>query len=105
MNPAQKAIQAHLLGTGGTQTPALHAMFAPGLSLETFRARLQKMAHLGLIRNARQARNLPGRWVAIEQAPKAAPAGQPLPGRSYDVMRAPLLVAPVMYAARQGAAA
>ena len=99
MSPAQAEIQAHLTATGGTQTPALRDMFAPGLSFNTFRARLQKMARLGLIRSV-CVRNDSRLWLAIEPA---APAGQPLPGRCYDVMRAPLLVAPVMYAARAAA--
>ena len=97
MTQEQKAIYAHLLASGAAQTPELRSIFGAGLSETKFRSRLQYMSRLGLIRNT-AAQNEVGRWFAIEQV--TPPAARPLPARRYEVMRAPLLVAPVMCAAR-----
>lgn len=89
-------IYDHLVSNGTANTPTLRAIFGRGVTDKSFLARLQYMSRQGVIRNA-GAQNETGRWSAVEATP---PAGRPLPARRYEVMRAPMLVAPVMCAAR-----
>lgn len=111
MNADHKAIQDYLLQHGPQTTVKLFARLGAGVVSEGgFKQRLWNAQKGGFIRLT-SGHGVPGIWAAVEEyqpAPVKAPApsyaGQIVPPRQYDLMRAPPLVHHDMQPSRPGAA-